>query len=162
MSVNKYLPHVLVLPEDDANRQLANGFQLDQSLETRRIQVLPEARGWENVLNCFEAVHLQEMDRYPCRLMVLLIDFDGRNERLDRAKAIIPERLKERVFVLGAWTEPEELRQNLGSYETIGRAMAEDCRNNTEKTWTHRLLSHNASELDRLRTHVRPVLFPAS
>jgi hypothetical protein len=30
MSVNKYHPHVLVLPEDDANRQLANGFLLDQ------------------------------------------------------------------------------------------------------------------------------------
>ena len=31
MSVNKYQPHVLVLPEDDANRQLANGFLLDQT-----------------------------------------------------------------------------------------------------------------------------------
>jgi len=29
MSVNGHLPHVLVLPEDDANRQLANGFVLD-------------------------------------------------------------------------------------------------------------------------------------
>jgi hypothetical protein len=27
--VNRYLPHVLVLPEDDANRQIANGFVLD-------------------------------------------------------------------------------------------------------------------------------------
>jgi hypothetical protein len=26
MSANKYKPHVVVLPEDDANRQLANGF----------------------------------------------------------------------------------------------------------------------------------------
>jgi hypothetical protein len=35
MSVNKYLPHVLVLPEDDANRQMANGFFLDQSFGDR-------------------------------------------------------------------------------------------------------------------------------
>jgi hypothetical protein len=26
MSINKHLPHFLVLPEDDANRQIANGF----------------------------------------------------------------------------------------------------------------------------------------
>lgn len=32
MSVNKERPHVLILPEDDANRQLANGFQLDFAL----------------------------------------------------------------------------------------------------------------------------------
>jgi len=53
MSVNKYLPHVLVLPEDDANRQLANGFQLDVFLATRRMQILEEAGGWQEVLNRF-------------------------------------------------------------------------------------------------------------
>jgi hypothetical protein len=42
MSVNKYLPHVLVLPEDDANRQLATGFEIEVK-HTRRIQVLVEA-----------------------------------------------------------------------------------------------------------------------
>lgn len=38
MSVNKYKPHVLVLPEDDANRQLANGFLLglEQPVPTRQ------------------------------------------------------------------------------------------------------------------------------
>lgn len=40
MSVNKHLPHVFVLPEDDANRQLANGFYLAESLDVRRMQVL--------------------------------------------------------------------------------------------------------------------------
>ena len=53
MSVNKYMPHVLVLPEDDANRQLANGFQLDESLATRKMQILEEAGGWQEVLHCF-------------------------------------------------------------------------------------------------------------
>jgi hypothetical protein len=45
MSVNRYQPHVLVLPEDDANRQMANGFLLDQYLSTRKIQVLEEVDG---------------------------------------------------------------------------------------------------------------------
>ena len=54
--------------------------------------------------------------------MVLLIDFDGHEERLKDAKAVIPNHLIDRVFIIGVWTEPEALRRaNLGSYETIGR-----------------------------------------
>jgi hypothetical protein len=159
MSVNKYLPHVLVLPEDDANRQLADGFQLDPLLDTRRMQILEEAGGWREVLNRFRNGHLSEMDRYASRFMVLLIDFDEQGDRLNVARAEIPGHLKDRVFVLGAWSKPEELRPSLGSYETIGSAMARDCRENTEVTWAHRLLRHNAGELERLRKHVRQILF---
>ncbi len=161
MSVNKYLPHVYVLPEDDANRQLANGFQLDQYLATRKMQVLEEAGGWEEVLRRFQVDHVPEMTRYPSRFMVLLIDFDGRPDRLDRVRATIPDSLKERVFVLGAQKEPEELRGSLGSYEDIGLAMARDCRDNTEEIWAHPLLRHNAGELERLRNLIRPILFPS-
>src|SRR5580698_4937110 len=100
------------------------------------------------------------MNRNANRFMVLLIDFDGRDDRLTTARSIIPDNLKERVFVLGSWSEPERLRKNLGSYETIGLAMAKDCRDNTEMTWGHDLLRHNAHELERLRVLVRPVLFP--
>ena len=160
MSVNRYQPHVFVLPEDDANRQLANGFllDLDQSV-TRRIQVLEEAGGWIEVLDRFKSDHISWMTRYPERLMVLLIDFDGQTDRLDRAKAEVPNHLSERVFVLGALTEPEALRKNLGTYETIGVEMARDCREETDNIWRHDLLRHNAGELDRLRTRVRPLLF---
>ncbi len=42
MSVNKFLPHVLVLPEDDADSQLANGFLLNRRCLIQRIQVLEE------------------------------------------------------------------------------------------------------------------------
>jgi hypothetical protein len=47
----------------------------------------------------------------------------------------------------------------LGSYETIGRAAAEDCREETDRTWGHELLRHNANEIDRLRQYVRSILF---
>lgn len=161
MSVNRQVPHVFVIPEDDANGQLANGFQRDHSLETRRMQILEEAGGWQDVLNCFNSEHVHEMERNSDRFIVLLIDFDGREDRLDAIKAQIPSRLKERVFVLGAWNEPEDLRRECRlSYEEIGERMARDCRNNTEEMWGHRLLRHNAGELERLRKHVRPILFP--
>jgi hypothetical protein len=160
MSANKNLPHVLVLPEDDANRQLALGFHLNvDPAKMRSVQVLRVAGGWTEVLKRFESDHVREMQNNPARFMVLLIDFDGKEDRLSQAKAVIPSHLTDRVFILGVLTEPEALRAKLGSYETIGMAMAKDCREDTNETWGHDLLRHNAGELDRLRKHVRPILF---
>jgi len=158
--VNRYLPHVLVLPEDDANRQIANGFvlYLDPSVFTR-IQVLEEAGGWGAVLNRFVSDHVGGMVRYTGRHLVLLIDFDGSRERLRIAQGRIPEHLIDRVFVLGVLTEPEALNGAvLGSYETIGEK-ARDCRERTDTIWAHELLRHNSNEIERLRQHVRPMLF---
>jgi len=162
MSVNKFQPHVYVLPEDDANRQLANGFFLDQCVRQRQLYVLEEAGGWNDVLERFCSIYAAEMDRVPDRFMVLLIDLDNRIERLDSAKGRIPEHLRERVFVLGVLTQPEDLKRDLGSFETIGLALAKDCREETNTTWNHRLLCHNTDEVDRLRAQVRPILFPNS
>jgi hypothetical protein len=151
MSVNKYRPYLYVLPEDDANRQLANGFQSDLA-DTRKMQILAEAGGWQKVVDCFQEEHIPAMDRNANRFMVLLIDFDQREDRLNNVKAEIPDRLKHRVFVLGVWDEPEKLKHDFGSYETIGQALAKDCRDNTEVTWAHQLLRHNAGEQQRRRT----------
>ncbi len=159
MRSNRHKPHVLVLPEDDANRQVANGFIKHPDVSAT-IQVLRVAGGWMKVLDCFEADHLSTMDAFPDRFMVLLIDFDGQEDRLDRAKTLVPDRLKDRVFVLGVWTKPESLRTAVGRpYEKIGLQLAEDCRAGTTTTWDHVLLRHNAVEVARLREKVRPFLF---
>lgn len=160
MGVNKELPHVFVLPEDDANRQLAEAFhQYVDWRQYRQMQVLVEAGGWRVVMDLFKSEHITEMDRNAKRLMVLLIDFDGHLDRLDFVKSNIPVRMADRVFVLGAFRKPEALKPTLGSYETIGMSLAKDCREETDTTWNHPLLQHNASELARLREHVRPILF---
>jgi hypothetical protein len=86
--VNRRLPHVLVLPEDDANRQLARGFHLNVDWDReRQMQVLEVAGGWNRVLNLFESVHIVEMDRCPHRFMILLIDFDDQERRLQMRRA---------------------------------------------------------------------------
>lgn len=159
MSVNRYTPHVLVLPEDDANRQLANGFLL--GLSTTQTQVLVEAGGWTHVRDLFVSDHVGVMRRYGGRYMILLVDFDGTADRLQAMKEVIPQDLTDRVFVLGALTEPEALKAHLGSYEIIGKGMAEDCRSGTQVIWAHQLLQHNQGELTRLRHAVCGVLFPA-
>jgi len=158
VSLNNHRPHVLVLPD----RELANEFKLnlDQSVQTR-IHVDHEAGGWIKVLDCFESEHIVRMNRYPNRFMVLVIDFDGNAERRDNAMNRIPEHLRDRVFILGALSEPEDLKRALGSCETIGSALAKDCREETAITWSHEILRHNAGELGRLRDRVRPILFPA-
>jgi hypothetical protein len=159
MSVNKRKPHVLV-PEDDANSDLANGFLRDNSLLTQNVRVLRPARGWSRVLDSFLTDHVAEMERYSDRSMVLLIDFDGDSGRLSHVKAQIPVHLSHRVYILGALKEPIDLtKAGLGSYETIGSELARECREETYKTWSHDLLRHNAGELDRLRERVRPILF---
>jgi hypothetical protein len=162
MSVNKNRPHVFVLPEDDANRQLVNGFILELTRNVRQIQALPEAGGWLKALSCFDDDrdgHLASMRRNPYSLLVVLIDGDGQGGRFDQAKQRIPADLADRVFILGASTAPEGLKQHLGSYEEIGRALAQDCREGTDQTWGHSLLRHNAAEVARLREHVAPILF---
>jgi len=158
MSVNKNRPHVLILPEDRANRRIINGFHLALDFKVQRqFQPLPEANGWENVLQQFRSVHVAEMDRCPDRFMVLVIDFDGK-DRLESAKAEIRAQLQNRVFILGVWTEPEQL--NLGPLEQVGMQMAKDCREGTDEIWNHELLRHNTGELRRMREQLLSILFP--
>jgi len=168
---NLYRPHVMVLPEDAANHQLANGFSLriDQS-RSRQFQILPEVGGWSKVLDEFVSTHVREMAKYPHRYMILLIDFDKSPNRLANATTRIPVHLRHRVFVLGSSNEPEDLKNaglrrslegatNLAELDAIGYALAQDCLDNTNLTWGHPELNHNASEVARLRATIHPILF---
>lgn len=161
MSINAYKPHLLVLPEDDANRQMADGFMLDLNCDFRAIQVLKVAGGWLKVVDIFKSDYLLGMRQYPARRIVLLMDFDGKPE--ERKKSVereIPEDIKNRVFVLGVSSEPENLKKATDKkYEAIGTALAEDCAENRQDFWMHDLLKHNESELNRLIEDVRPFLF---
>ena len=144
MRINKYKPHILVLPEDDANRQIANGFLLDRNLNNSAIQVMPPAGGWQKVINSFTKDYAPEMQKYSQRMIVLLIDFDGDEERLSYVKARIRDNLKERVFILGVQSEPESLKKKTQkSFESIGEALAKDCSEHRNELWGHELLKHN-------------------
>lgn len=162
MSVNKYKSHVFVLPEDDANHQIAHGFQLHESVDQRVIQVLPCPGGWTKVRDEFSKTHVAEMDRNARRNMVLLVDFDQDSGRLDDMKSVIPSRLAERVFVVGVWSQPEELRCSQGiGLEDIGVKLAEECREGSKSVWNHPLLQHNSQEVDRMTERLKPFLFHA-
>jgi hypothetical protein len=160
MSRNRHQPHLLVLPEDDANRQIAIGFLLDSKLNSSAIQVLPEARGWKNVVETFTNSYASTMRQYSHRMIVLLIDFDDNENRLVYVKQHVPNDLEDRVFVLGVLSEPERLRSDIRkNFENIGETLANDCSDNTNKLWGHELLKHNKTELARMVPSVKPFLF---
>uniref|UniRef100_E6QI75 Uncharacterized protein n=1 Tax=mine drainage metagenome TaxID=410659 RepID=E6QI75_9ZZZZ len=160
MSTNHYKPHVLILPEDRANAQVATGFVGETSPRYQAIQILQEAGGWMVALGLLEGTHVPNMRRFPERILVLVIDFDGQfADRIKLAKGKIPPDLMDRVFILGTQDEPEALRAELGSYETIGRGLAQDCREQTNHIWQHPQLQHNAGEVARLAPLVRSFLF---
>lgn len=83
MSINKYSPHVLVLPEDQANADIANGFLLHPKLNVMSIKVLPPAGGWSAVTEKFKKSYMSGMRQYPARIIILLIDFDNDKTRFD-------------------------------------------------------------------------------
>jgi hypothetical protein len=161
MSANHYRCHVLVLPEDDANRQIANGFILNSNVNERAIQILQPANGWKKVIDTFKDNHVSKIREFSRRLMILLIDFDlNQEDRLIYVKNQIPMDLKSRVFILGVLSEPERLRSAVGkNFEWIGEILANDCSDDTNKLWGHKLLKHNKAELDRMILSVRPFLF---
>lgn len=161
MSVNLYKPHVLVLPEDDANRQLVNGFLQDPTLNLRAIQVLPIAGGWAKVRDVFAHAQLALLRKYPERHLVLLIDFDEHvADRAQIFQAVIPADVRQRVYLLGTHDEPEPLRKACGvSLEKIGEQLAGACANGEPGLWSHAMLAHNGAELERLTQNVKPFLF---
>lgn len=94
--MNRYKPHVLVVPEDDANRQLANGFLQNPALNLRAIQVLPPAGGWVKVLNNLLNDYRAMLGEFPECHLVLLIDFDGHVEaRLARFKDSLSAKVRD-------------------------------------------------------------------
>lgn len=163
MSANKYEDHVVVLPEEAANHNIATGFkQRIPGDRQTRLQVLPAAGGWIPVFDALRDDLALSMRRFVKRRLVLLIDFDGQPDRLSDPKAKIPLDIADRVFVIGVRTEPEALRAARKlNFKQLGEILAAECRDGVSGLWSDELLRHNAAELARLQSAVRPILFPA-
>lgn len=159
--MNRYAPHLYIIPEDDCDRQLADGFVLHDQVKSNRVQVMPPAGGWSEVHRTFAKEYIGRLRQYRMGHVVMLIDFDG--SYVDRRKVLeemIPQDLKERVFVVGSKVTPEDLKKELGkNFEQIGRSLADDCVSGTEVTWSHDHLKHNNPDRLRLAKIVKPILF---
>jgi hypothetical protein len=165
--MNKYDrgPHVVIVPEDDANRDLVNGFLKHQNINHRGASVLRKTGGWTKLLNNFD---FNSLKTNPQRRVILLVDFDNYDKKsiakIDQRKteilAKIPDELRERFYLLGVYSEPEKLKSSCQmSYEKIGTTLATECADETYKLWNHELLQHNDPELARLSQDVKSFLF---
>lgn len=161
MSVNKYKPHVFVIPEDDADRQIADGFVLHAQVDTRQVQVVEPAGGWVKVLETFQEEYLRLLRQNQNAHVVMLIDFDEQLDRRTYFNSAIPDEIRNRVFIVGTQSNPEVLKQtsSIHSFEGIGRALADDCDKNEPGLWNNIQLIHNADERLRLVDVVKPFLF---
>lgn len=158
MALNRERPHLVVLPEDDATRSLATGF-VDATVG--QMQVLNPAGGWCHVRDEMLEVQLTPLRKYGNRHLVLLIDFDDDfTNRMQDFKNAIPVDVANRVYVLGALSEAEELKKQTGiKLGPLGQALAKECAGNTTTLWSHPQLQHNQAEINRLNQAVKGFLF---
>jgi len=160
MSPNDERPHVLILPEDDANRQLAVGFEMCFRVKRRTLQVLPVAKGWSKALRKLNNDLIPTLKNIPDRHIVVLIDCDGKPERIKTALGGIPEDVKDRVFIFGTQSEPENLKKQMRkSLEQIGQDFAHECAGVEGKLWQHEEIEHNGPELKRAKKKLNDFLF---
>ena len=161
--MNFHRPGLLILPEDGAFRQIATGFALHHGVEPSRIHVLPEAGGWQKVVDAFKQNQVPRLRRHGSLRVLLLVDFDGEvdppHDRKGRYQSIfesVPEDLRGRTFLLGPADEAEDLKKELGrsGAERAGGLLADGCPDDPDEVWTGPQLRHNRDELTRLRASV--------
>lgn len=158
MALNRERPHLLVLPEDEATRNIAVGFS---DYATGQMQVLNPAGGWPHVKEEMIKLYVAKLRKYPDCHLVLLIDFDDDfPNRLTLFQQAIPADVANRVYVVGALTEAETLknatRKKLGP---IGQELATECEQGQYQLWNHPQVAHNQPEVQRLHVAVRGFLF---
>lgn len=157
MSVNKYKHHIVIIPEDDANRQIAVGFQI--ACNTAQIDIRELGKGWSKTVNAFIEQQIPMMRKYDKRHVILLIDFDNQTNRLDEIQIQIPEEFKLRTFIIGSLKTPEDVRNTLQlTFEKIGQTAFLDCNNSSSSFWSNAQLLHNEAELNRLKQVLCSVL----
>jgi hypothetical protein len=165
MSANRYREHLLILPEDDAYEQILVGFvECLSDHVSRRVQILPLARGFEKALTqVLDDEH--QLRRYPLGRLLVVIDFDnvaGRRESIAAQLTTRNPELADRIFFIGSLDEAEDLVKGLGrNKHAIGAAAFRACEEQIPGDWDNRLLAHNQPELTRLSTFARPLLFGA-
>jgi hypothetical protein len=150
-----------IIPEDEADEELANGFVMHHQVREAVVQVMPPAGGFGEVLNTFLEEYVPKLRKYPEAHVVMLIDFDDHFEdRLKFFKAEIDQQFDQRVFVIGSKYDPEKLKKAIElDCEEIGNALARDCDDGTTSFWEHEHLRHNNGERERLVQMVKEFLF---
>ncbi len=124
---NRHKWHIVVVPEDDATRQLGNGLSNAFPAIATRIKFLREAGGWTDAVATIKDL---ELDKYPNRRVLLIIDLDQDDTRLKFIRSQ-PEisKFNNRIFILGSFIASEQLKPVVKSrnLENVGQILGENC-----------------------------------
>jgi hypothetical protein len=149
--------------EDQANLNLLNGFVNYWGISDSAVLITPTCNGGKKVWKKFEREYISSMNEYPERLILMLLDFDESVDNFNRtpikfqkAQETIPPSLKDRVFILGSWKEPEDLKRSLQKkYEEIGSDIAKECvdgkGSSNSSIWNNEFLRYNIPEIQRMK-----------
>jgi hypothetical protein len=161
VSANKYTPHLIVIPEDQAVREIVNGFSTCLDANERQFSVYDLARGWERGKEILLDLSKGYMREYPHSYAILIVDFDRNAHRGSEIKNQVPEGVRDRVFVVGVLNEPEDLKESTGmKFEELGRQIAGGCKDSSIDFWKgQELLAHNVDEIRRLSGAIRDLFF---
>jgi hypothetical protein len=159
MGVNRERPHVEILVEDDANRQILNGFSLHHAYGTQ-VHIPKVAGGWPKVRAEVAQTYVRRMRQNPHLHLILVVDFDERDGRYETIFSEVPDDLKARVMLIGAKDDPQALaRAARKSREALGQELAEACFERIDGAWGSDHLAHNAEELRRVGETMRNLIF---
>ena len=161
MSVNKYKPHLYIIPEDSVDRQLANGFVLHYEVNGE-VQIINESGGWPKVIDAIMNVYVPILRRYRYAHVIGIIDCDNWENRIQKKLDQFPDDVRDRIFLLGFIKDPEKFKESvpISSYEKIGEKLAEECFEDSLELWNHEHLKHISSEIERAKSSLRPIIFP--
>ena len=160
MAVNVYKPHLYVIPEDDADRQFADGFELDYRLKPRAMQVMPTAGGWMKVVEKILDDYVPKVRRNRHTHVIGIIDCDEHPKRIEEQLERIPEDVRDRIFLLGTLEDPQAFKRSVNqSFEKIGIDLADECFRKQFELWRHAHFSHLYDEIDRAAGTLHSILF---
>lgn len=161
MSVNNYRPHLKVLCEDKINQDMVRGFVMGIFNVSQRIEIIQDvAGGCHKAKVLLENIWIEKLLKYPTMFLLIIIDFDKDINRITYMRENIPEELKDRVFILGCFDEPEKFKQyareKIGSKkgipsESIGKVLFLECKDDNLELWQSEHLKHNLQEIERLK-----------
>ncbi len=154
--MNKYQFALLVVPEDQANKDLVIGARDSQpNTIQNKIRIEPVPGGRDEVWTATIHDYLPRLERYERWHLVLVIDHDADVPKIQQHfDELIPQSLKSRVWVLGCRSEPESCRSRLGRpgpLRELGSELFNSCMTQLSPLWDHNELNHNKAQLESLR-----------
>lgn len=160
--VNKFKPHLFIVPEDDADRQIAVGFQMH--LEANgRMQIVDVAGGWLKVVNVIKDEYVPLLNNNPNTHVLGIIDCDKDADRIAEQLKTFPAGIRNRIFLLGVNENPQEFKRSTKMhFAQIGEKLADECYKDELDLWNHEMLSYSSIEALRAKNALRELVFGIS